>query len=646
MGKYCRGQSISDRGRSKRCRAFYRRTFETVRTASQAWGYIFDRPAPQFTWVEHKDSTCSDLAREVKTFLGSLSGETEEATMAFQSIKKMLPDSCRCMESGLISKLVDNLSRPGGDLPKGYLRFVEREVQRMFPKGWDTSYEGYCLRTSPPLSATTGSARAKGGCLGSLTEKWSQHDFLDIVLGGRGEPCKLFAGEMVVVQSAGKPRPLSKFPAEALVMRPLHKLIYGHLSKQKWLLRGTVDRAKLQAAGFKAGAYEVLVSGDYSSATDNLPLSVLERALETMLKNCSVVPQNIKNMAKACIHPWMFSPESSFTPAKGQMMGSYLSFPFLCLQNYLAFRWACKVARIREKLPLLINGDDILFQASSNFARLWMDTVGGLGLEVERTKTSIAVDYGSLNSTLLRWNDEGLLDVVPTLRFGMLRPADYPHNLGKSFEDFLRGQTGDIRWRAGRKFFDYHVGELRAQPLSLPSLGFRGSLAHRLARIYGLLGRPDGELPRPPRVHSVELPRDLVCEVPLDAVSEEVRNLNAIETAAWKWTTGFQPAAKTSEAIQYCLEMSSLVPTEPIPLWAFWASDSEFSWRLRNLGRKGVISRRSQWKSFCREDEIREKVTRIHYRLVCELEVDFGRGELPSYDQSQEETVMMWTVGR
>jgi hypothetical protein len=173
--------------------------------------------------------SCADLARATKNFLSSPVSNDPSLQMGFQSIKKLLPDSCRCMESGLLSSLVERLGRAPRRLPSGYLSCVKKETARLFPKGWDASYERYCLSTSPPLSSCNEAGRSAGGSLGVLT--FGQDGYLDRVLHGRGgRLCPRYAGRLLVVQSAGKPRPLSKFPAEALFLKPLHKTIYGNLS--------------------------------------------------------------------------------------------------------------------------------------------------------------------------------------------------------------------------------------------------------------------------------------------------------------------------------------------------------------------------------------------------------------------------------
>jgi hypothetical protein len=59
-------------------------------------------------------------------------------------------------------------------------------------------------------------------------------------------------------------------------------------------------------------------------------------------------------------------------------MGSVLSFPFLCLANFFAYIMALpdrdRILRSRslmDRLPVLLNGDDILFRAHQELYSRW-----------------------------------------------------------------------------------------------------------------------------------------------------------------------------------------------------------------------------------------------------------------------------------
>jgi hypothetical protein len=617
-----RGPSLS-----KGCRAYQRRTVDVVRRAVASWEAISELEAPPLLW---ETGSCSDLAGIIKEFLSKSVSDDESLQMGFQSIKKLLPDSCRCMESGLLDDLVDRLGRKPRVLPAGYLSFVKSETSRLFPKGWDASYEGYCLTTSPPLAACNEAGRGDGGALSVLS---GQHDYLERVLHGRGVLCPYYAGKLMVVQSAGKPRPLSKFPAEALFLKPLHKTIYGNLSKRKWLLRGPPTEEALHKAGFHEGGGS-LVSGDYKSATDNLPIEVMELALKVMLDNACFVPRNVAELALRACRPLLFSEKSSLEVSVGQMMGSLLSFPFLCLQNYLSFRWALSRSGVRGFVPVLINGDDILFQTpTEDFPQVWFGVVASVGLEVERTKTSVARGFGSLNSTLLRWNEGGFLAPVWSPRFGMLRPAEHPGSLGRSFLEFLKFSPSEYRYRAGRVWFDWHIGELRSSGVALPDLGFRGLLAKRLAGLYHVSHFPSSEFPSYFRSHGVAMTGDFVSRVEASALSKEELFQSSVEVAAGKWSAGYSAVDRVREAILYCLARSAAkgrrfdYPTVDL----MFADSVELRFHLSGRNRvSSVLTRRTLTKPYLAPFEETKDVL-VAFSVINDISPDLGRGDLPSY---------------
>jgi hypothetical protein len=374
--------------------------------------------------------------------------------------------------------------------------------------------------------------------------------------------------EAMVVQSAGKPRPLTKFSSEALLLKPLHKSLYNHLSSHSWLLRGDVRKDALDAAGFRESR-GTLVSGDYASATDNLSIEVAEAILEEARRNSVFVPPSVWDYALRILRPRVgfFDSESGLyervVVTSGQMMGSFLSFPLLCVQNFLAFRYAQSNYGIRGFLPLLINGDDILFQSTPGFARFWMDTVLSLGLEVEKTKTSVDPSFGSLNSTLLRWKS-GRLRVSPVLRFGMLRPRDFLNGLGRDFASFVAGVPPEVAWSAGKEFFKWHVAAIRRSGrLTADEWGFRGRLAWRLATLFSLAPSAHVSVlpPETPSQHNVQIPSGLVESIPRGSAGEELEALNAAEMTCWKWQHEY---SRVDGTLRYLVRLSSArAPAEP-----------------------------------------------------------------------------------
>lgn len=460
--------------------------------------------------------------------------------------------------------MVNGFSRPPRELPSGYLSFVEKETRRLFPKSWDVSlYEDRVLSTSPGLSGTTDNIRSHGGCHADW--KGKHEDFLDGALRGYYPGGVERCAELMVVQSAGKPRPLTKFSGETLLFKPLHTSIYDRLRRERWLSVGDVSDSSLARAGFTKRDGEVLTSGDYKSATDQLSIEVAERILGTLLANSACVPAGLQEEALKILRPVLFHEKlapNGIEPRVGQMMGSFLSFPLLCLQNRFAYLWAMRSAGLSpaaaERQPCMINGDDILFSSLPAVSDTWMRVVGELGLEVERTKTSVSCSFGSLNSTLLRWRGVHLR-VIPTLRFGRLRHSQYVNSLSREFRQFIAGLRNGERFRAGLVFFRWHLGSLRSTRLTLLELGFRGSLAMRLSELFRLVpeSEPEYEVPPAPVGHNVTISSDLADWVPEDTLTSELKFLNTRETAAWKFGLNFQNDVVKS-SLRYFLRLSSV----------------------------------------------------------------------------------------
>lgn len=494
------------------------------------------------------------------------------------------------MESSLIEKVASGFRRPPRKLPRGYLAFAGSLADRLFPPGWDRKlYEEAVATCSPSLSGAVDCRRSDGGVLGSEID---HAQFLSACYGAMEFSIPMRA-ELTVVQSAGKPRPLSKPPSEAIVLKPLHAAIYNRISRESWLSRGDVTADSLRRAGFCAPDDSgLLTSGDYKSATDGLSIEVAERLLSVLLRNSVSVPDSVKRTAMESLRVTLFSEVivKEFEISTGQMMGMFLSFPLLCLQNYVAFRFACLKfggPSFFRTVPVLINGDDILFRSSGDFSSQWMAWVSSLGLEVELTKTSVARSFGSLNSTLLRYRGGNLL-VVPTVRMGMLRATDEPASLGASFHKFVSGLKGDLRFRAGSCFFNWHIGALRGCRWSTYELGFRGLLALRLTVKWGLPISFGPQADPTPVVHSVTFSSENVIFVNPDDVTLEERRLSAREMASWKFSVDWK--RDPSRILRYCIKNAR--PFGGPDFSCLWWPDRPVGWERLSWCGVGELVRR------------------------------------------------------
>nr|UEP19813.1 RNA-dependent RNA polymerase [Sclerotinia sclerotiorum ourmia-like virus 18] len=437
------------------CRLYKARTNDLVKRATLTVAELHALKIEPFLL---KDGDCLNVYKQVKSYLSRDISDLPEVQLAFQSIKKLLPDACECMQGSMLEDLKIRLTRPAPTLPSGYAAFCRKIVKELFPNGWDHNWKTAAANFSPSLGSCVDYPRKSGGQLAALaTEGQSAwHD-------GLNKPHGALKGELLLVNSSGKPRPLTRFESDSSYLRPLHGLIYDQISKNPWLLRGDVTAERLKNAGFSGSGETSLISGDYVSASDNLPIEIAELILDVAWSSSNHVPASVFRYALAAQRPELtFERQDhtidSFVPSIGQMMGSYLCFPLLCIQNYLAFRWATK--DMVTVPPVLINGDDILVEKDDKFYDLWSGTIKEVGFEVEQSKTSVSLEWGTINSTLLR-KKGGNLVPIQTTRMGLLRRSRHPANLGASFEKFARVGDPKLWYQRGIHFLRWHAYLLR-----------------------------------------------------------------------------------------------------------------------------------------------------------------------------------------
>lgn len=212
-------------------------------------------------------------------------------------------------------------------------------------------------------------------------------------------------------------RYLQKYPQFALTGRPLmasdlHSLIQREqklgLSFDKW------------------------VSGDYAAATDTIDIRHTKAAFESSLKsnltvryhkdgtsciwedNIGILKPKYKEVLRSVLYEQdILYPENlrrqfgGLEPADqrtGQLMGSTLSFPILCTINLCAY-WSALEERFGRKfriqdLPVLVNGDDILFRCDDQLYQIWLRKTSEVGFSLSLGKNYVHEDYLTVNSQL------------------------------------------------------------------------------------------------------------------------------------------------------------------------------------------------------------------------------------------------------
>jgi len=162
------------------------------------------------------------------------------------------------------------------------------------------------------------------------------------------------------------------------------------------------------------------VSGDFSAATDTLDIRFSKLLLETLLEG---VPDQDKVLKKifrdTLLEQTIIYPNPGPEPIiqkNGQLMGSVLSFPFLCLANLYAYIASLADGdfgrayslmsdlRLIRRLPVLINGDDILFRCSPRRYQSWLLEISKVGFRPSVGKNFIHKKFFTMNSLPLEFS--------------------------------------------------------------------------------------------------------------------------------------------------------------------------------------------------------------------------------------------------
>jgi hypothetical protein len=334
--------------------------------------------------------------------------------------RKTLPSDPPDVESWF-DRMTSTEDRP---LDPKFLEHIDRSIDRMFPFGFDGKLFERASSATLPFSSSLDAPRSRGGLRGAFLRGESvfrgREEFISSVLGRYTRPLgKSYPVRMALAQCQGKRRIVTVGPQEGALLSPLHETIYDRLSTFPWLLRG--EALPKSFSEFTLRKDEVFVSGDYESATDNLDTRVQMRILDRILSKCRWVSVGLARLARDSLQCRITSidPQSGAPrwgngvrdQKRGQLMGNYLSFPLLCLTNYLAFTYAIP----REGVPRKINGDDIVFRSTRAEASRWMDVVSSAGLKLSVGKTAVSRCWFSLNSTFFRPRAKKV-SLIPVLR--------------------------------------------------------------------------------------------------------------------------------------------------------------------------------------------------------------------------------------
>lgn len=301
---------------------------------------------------------------------------------------------------------------------------------------------------------------------------------------------------LVGLQESLKVRVISKGPPyHYFVLKPLQKFLWKTMKEHKMfrLIGKTVTAEDVQdVVGTQLSKEEYFLSVDYSDATnqirswaseivvqqlsDTLKLSDDERRLflESMTQHIMSRPKNKKEEkefekllaayyeAENLEEASKLLADQELAQQNGQLMGSIVSFPILCLINATILRWTQEVTyqqvKTLDNCHCTVNGDDGLLKTTKVGREIWGKISPFMGLNPSLGKVFFSREFLDINSTNFTYNPEGyecILDEhnkpIKKLRLGEKLTASQLQSIRNDADKLLEG-----RWNKGKTALQFH----------------------------------------------------------------------------------------------------------------------------------------------------------------------------------------------
>lgn len=466
---------------------------------------------------EFLTETATLFTHEYRRYIGRLFANHGRVTrrqlsLAFSilQIKRYLPALPKSLKIESAIAMKKRLTTPGVT-PEILLEQLDRTANELFPRGWDAKVPipSYTVSNKSCFEATRASGGIQdavfdmpskfGGCaydqIIDFEAKSIYGDFDDTLpvhpntmtpeqfheTACRTQPWPLRAG-VEMVDDPLKARAITKNNWQCNALKPLQKMIHNRLRQhQSFRLIGeplTEDVINVLDR-FPGSMY---VSGDYEAATDNFHKDATESVLHTILGNMTgtlardiefqmLAKRSLTGLTVSHSKAWI----DEFVMNRGQLMGSLLSFPILCIVNFAIWRHStershrtrCNGLGMGGRFDhVLINGDDIGFCATPTAWKLWTSLTPQVGLKPSLGKNYFCKEFITLNTLLFSYSVTlKRLTKVKFTNLGLLRPPgeetllENQDALGSMHDDFVEG-CGD-RIAASGVFISEHKDLLK-----------------------------------------------------------------------------------------------------------------------------------------------------------------------------------------
>jgi len=231
---------------------------------------------------------------------------------------------------------------------------------------------------------------------------------------------------------------IDRYPSLILTTRPLQPHDFRDVWTREKNLESKIRQWRKKFNAFSFDFY-LHTSGDYKAATDKLNINFTKLIFEEFLSKLGIPESDLDIYRQVLYAQRLHYPghyaehlQSKFPhlnviddPIKtefcveqknGQLMGSILSFPILCLANLICYKLALEeyinINNNGEKfrvnpfdLPVLVNGDDIYFRTNPEMYKIWLKYINIAGFQLSVGKNYVHPNTFTINSQCFHYNN-------------------------------------------------------------------------------------------------------------------------------------------------------------------------------------------------------------------------------------------------
>jgi len=275
----------------------------------------------------------------------------------------------------------------------------------------------------------------------------------------------------VPLSEALKVRVITKGPPMTYTaLKPLQKFMWRTLRKNPCfqLIGEPVSARFVSRRMGKLRKGEAFLSADYTAATDNLYSWVSDIIVAAIAMELNLSREEVHLFFKAMTQHILVHPEDKQLCSgqrRGQLMGSIVSFPILCIANAAICRYALEFDSdsfgqiLLKDAKLAINGDDAILKVTGRGHYIWKQLAAFIGMSPSVGKVYFSNRFLNINSQTYDYHHDGFicaLDTKELIRFeeiqsinlGLMYGLKRSGNFGERADDNETGEHSSLGARA------------------------------------------------------------------------------------------------------------------------------------------------------------------------------------------------------